>query len=437
MEAALIVAFSLLCLVAISRRWWALSLVLLMHPIEQVMQAHSPVLRSSIIGSKVVNVAIGVVVLGCIAREVLKGTGALRGWWNVTLASSVLLFAWSVVTLGWSPGRTEGLDIVVAQLPYFLVVVVASSMLAGDADDLTKTAQVMLILGTLLALIAVVSPAFATYQGRLSFEFGAGIRSNTLAIGELGGMVLITAACLRRGLPGGLGTPLRIAGLTLGTLLALKAGARGQFFLAIIVAVGFVPVAAPIRSFAGFFGAVIGIAAVAMVAMFLSSTLEGFAARRFSMEEMLYGASSAGSRAANLTVLVKAWLDSPAAILFGLGYNTFATLDEGLGDPYSHILFADAICELGVPGAVLLGTAVWTGARSATRLLSAHLGDARLRAGIASMVALLAYEVLLVNKQGALWGIAPLFPLMAIMTRAWIRETDGSMDGWMDSESDR
>jgi hypothetical protein len=437
METLFIVSFSCLCVVAMVYRWCALALVLYMHPIEQVLQAHSPVLRSSAIGAKFVNVAIGVVVLGAIAREVCKGKDALQGWWNVTLTSTVLLFTWSVLTLTWSPGRAEGLDTVLTQLPYFLIVAVASPMLARDANDLTKTAFIMLAFGTLLALIAVVSPAFSTYQGRLSFEFGAGIRSNTLAIGELGGMLLIIAACLRRGVPVGFGTALRIAGLTIGALLALKAGARGQFFLAIIVAVAFVPVATPIRSFAGFFGAVIGIAVVAMVALILGSTLEGFAARRFSVDEILYGASSTSSRSANLTILLKAWLDSPAAILFGLGYNTFATLDEGLGDPYSHILFADAICELGVPGAVLLGTAVWTAARSAIQLLSAHLADARLRAGVASMVALFAYEVLLVNKQGSLWGVAPLFPLMAILTRAWIREPDGDVGGCTESESVR
>jgi hypothetical protein len=160
------------------------------------------------------------------------------------------------------------------------------------------------------------------------------------------------------------------------------------------------------------------------MAIYLGSTLEGFAARRFSLEEMLYGSSSAVSRASNLVVLVRAWGSDPFAIFMGLGYNAFSTLSEGLGDPYSHILVADALCELGFPGAVLLGTAVVTGCRSAFWLTRASLDQPSSRAGIASAVALLAYQVLLVNKQGALWEVATLFPLLIIMTRLWNRELE-------------
>jgi hypothetical protein len=422
--ALFIAGFIALCFTGLFRRTWALALVLLMHPLEQVMQAHVDVLRSSSLGAKAVNISIGVVVLGALLRMFLSMPGALRGWLNSTSVSVVLLFVWSIVTLAWSPGRDSGFGIVLSQFPYFLLMAVASPMLIQVPEDVVRAMAVALSVGVFLALIAVASPEFSSYQGRLSFEFGAGVRSNTLAIGELGGTVLILAACMRRGLPVGLGTLLRMLGVVLGILLALKSGARGQFFIAVAVAITFVPVAAPVRSIVGFIGAAIGIGVVAFMAIYLGSTLEGFAARRFSLEEMLYGSSSAVSRASNLVVLVRAWGSDPFAIFMGLGYNAFSTLSEGLGDPYSHILFADALCELGFPGAVLLGTAVVTGCRSAFWLTRASLDQPSSRAGIASAVALLAYQVLLVNKQGALWEVATLFPLLIIMTRLWNRELE-------------
>jgi hypothetical protein len=181
----------------------------------------------------------------------------------------------------------------------------------------------------------------------------------------------------------------------------------------------FFPVAAQIRNPRAAIATISGLIVIAVAASQLLDLLleDPLEAKRFTFEEIAYGKSSASGRVTNILTLVKAWLSNPVAPLSGLGLGAFAYYSESAGEPYSHVLFADAVFELGLPGAVLMSVIVWTSARAALGTLRAGSASATMRASAALVVAWWLYELLLANKQGALWGVASLFPASAIMAR--------------------
>lgn len=420
MEPAFLTVFVLLCLFAATRPPVAFALMLHLFSIKQVMQAHCASLRSSLFGTQFVNYAIAATCALAAVAVFFRRDRPFHGLINSTAISILLLFGWSVISLLWSPGREIGLAVVISQLPYFILVIGLSPMLLFDADDVAKSFTWLVGLGVCLCLIILSSNQFTSVYGRLAVDLAAGVRSNSLNLGELGGMMVILAAALRRGFFGPFRVWIRVAVLILGALLALRAGTRGQFFLSFFVAIVMTPVAAPVRNILGFFSTalLVGVVGVVLLAL-LSTQLEGYEAQRFSLESMLYGQSSASSRATNLAVLAKAWREQPQAYLLGLGYSTFPTLTESGGDPYSHVLFADALFELGLPGAAALGISIFLGIKNWILLFreSAYGGNERERSAMAAIGGLVLFQLLLVNKQGALWGIPPLFAWLLLLAR--------------------
>jgi hypothetical protein len=246
---------------------------------------------------------------------------------------------------------------------------------------------------------------------------GANTRSNSLALGDLGGTTVIVAALLRRG-PGRFLLLWRAAGMLLGTAVAVYSGARGQMIGAAGLAVLFFPLAAPVRNVAGFFLTVAGLGAVALLALMLASTiLTGFAAQRFSLESILYGASSADTRVSNVLMLYSAWASSPFAWFAGLGILAYNAIDANALNPYSHVVFADALFELGIPGAAFMAAYVYTTVGALRRLFATQSGDAYARASVATLIAMSTYLMVLANKQGFIWNLHALFMFTLIGQR--------------------
>jgi hypothetical protein len=184
------------------------------------------------------------------------------------------------------------------------------------------------------------------------------------------------------------------------------------------------PLAAPISNPRALLATVVGIFIIAFAASQLLDLLldDPFEAKRFSIEEMAYGKSSASGRVANVLILYREWVSTPTALFTGLGYGAFSYFSESAGEPYSHVLFADAVFELGLPGAVFMGVFVWTSTSAGLKLLRSSKDEPVQRTITALLVGWFAYEILLVNKQGALWGVASVFTAGAIMARLAARE---------------
>lgn len=428
-EFAFLAAFATCCIVCVFRPPLAFALVVLMFPIEQVVQAHAPRLISSALGIQAVNYGIGLTAALAAAKVVLTRPAGVSRWMNTATVCAIAMLVWAAISLLWSPGREEGLEVVAGNWPYLVLLVIIAPLLLADVEDLRVSVQALLVLGMVLCAVVVMSPEFTSKYGRLGFTIASGVRSNPLAIGELGGVVLLVAATIRgTTLLGFPLLPLRIAAALLGVLVAIKSGSRGQLIFAVIVTIMCVPVATPIRNVGAFISSAIIIGVTLLVVDFvISSQLQTFEAQRFSGEAVLYGDSSAFGRVRNVTALAGEWIRNPVAIAAGLGYNAFSAMPEAAGQPYSHVMFADALFELGIPGLALLVAGLAASVIASANLWRVHASDPdrTIRASVAVLVGLLAYQVLLVNKQGAIWGVPMFFTFEAVLTRLWLRERDG------------
>jgi O-antigen ligase len=137
---------------------------------------------------------------------------------------------------------------------------------------------------------------------------------------------------------------------------------------------------------------------------------------------MFFGRSSASGRFANILVLFDAWISRPLAPIVGLGYSAFEYYSGTAGEPYSHVIFADAIFELGLPGAVLMGIFIVTSTRSAIRLFRSSSDDLDRRSSAVMLIAWFAYEALLANKQGAFWVMPMMFPAGIALSQLALHE---------------
>jgi hypothetical protein len=416
-----IVAFLLANFVALRRPSFALALVISMFTIKQLVQAGNPWLAQTT-GSFAINAMVLVTAVASIALRITREGRDPISAVNIPWLATIALFMWSIVTCLWSP-TTDAISSVTIGAPYFVLGVIVAPFLIRSWNEASEFHVAMLWIGIPTALLILTSPDFSMKYGRLGIDIGA-TRSNPLALGEFGGIIVLAAATIRQ--PGRWLLVARIAALLLGTALAIRSGSRGQVLYAVVIAMACYPLAAPVRNPRALVATVIGIAIIAFAASQLLDLLldDPFEAKRFTYEEMVYGKSSASGRVTNVIVLYKEWLSNPTAPIVGLGLAAFASFTESIGDPYSHVLFADAVFELGLPGAALMLTFVWTSTTAAIGLIRVSKHHPTQRNTAAMFVAWYAYEILLVNKQGSLWGVASVFPVAAIMTRLLARDSN-------------
>lgn len=429
MEIAALFAFAALCLYACTRPPVAFALVFLMFPMEIVLQSTSSLLRTPGIGVKMVNVSIGMAALLAALGSSFRTPGFMRAFLTPTSVMAYGLLAWGVVTLIWSPAREVGAETTLGQLPYFVVILLLGPLLVPRVGVLVSSISAILVITTGLCAVVLLNPEFVVKDSRLGFDLGAGVRSNPLALGELGGLALLLGALVRRSTLGALAVPIRVAAVLVGAAVAIQSGSRGQFFYAILVSVPMLPLAAPVKSARNLILAFVSVVFLAFVASFLMDTLlSGSAAKRFSADELIYGTSSSSTRVENVLALGRVWAQSPVAWVIGLGYYAFNGLFADAGNIYSHVLFADVIFELGLPGVALMSGFLYFVFSDAVRLYR-HVADVPLeRAACAVLIALFAYQVLLVNKQGNLWGSMYFFLTGILISRlvaTWDHDADG------------
>lgn len=431
MQAIWITLFFLICLYGCVRPMVALALLLYLFPIEQILQSMAPALGSTPLGGQLVNYVVGLVVCAAAIRTAFTKFQPLVGLFNGVLITVLLLYGWSIVTLLWSPGRMDGLAVVGTRWPY-LVVMILGSYLINDLNDLVSFAKTALLIGLTVCVVLLSSGDFESKFGRLGIVVAGKLESNPLALGELGGIVLLTGALLRDSSFGRWNVLLRLLAVGTGAAIALRSGARGQLLFSVGIALVAVPLAAPMRSWKAFFSTILIVGVVIAMALVLSSTLlEGFAAKRFSVDEMLYGSSSTSERVQNVTTLMSHWLSSPFAVLVGLGYYAFSSY--GMGIDYSHVVAADALFELGIPGAAGYIAVLVMTFQNCKRLMRAGIDTGYYRAAVALCIGILGFYYLLSNKQGELWGCTTLFMLMCIVARL-VSRIDAGMVGNLDTK---
>ncbi len=420
MEWVLIGLFALSCLFGVVRPYWGLAMIVLLFPIEQLLQAGAPSLRTGVLGNQTVNYVVGIMGLGSGFVTVLRGWRPFFGLLNGTLVCISITLIWATISLLWSQDRSGGLDMMLVSWPLYVLRVLVGSFLITSIADLRKSLWSIMVLGSVVAILILANPNFTTQWGRLGIVEGGKMSSNTLALGELGGIVILCGALLRERQTSALIGVIRITAVVVGLVMAIQSGARGQVFLAVGTAAFFFPVASPIGSARSAVTAALGAGAIIVIALFAADfLLDGIAAKRFSSAEMIYGQSGFAQRWGNVQLLYGEWISRPELMVLGLGYNTFNAISGG--EAYSHVVVADFAFELGLPGVVLLVWLFIALIRSGLALFAATRYSASDRPAVTVLIALVVYFVLLANKQGDLWGSTSLFMTASIVGRLVMR----------------
>jgi hypothetical protein len=416
MDLLLATLFAVSCLFGVKNPRWMVAMIMLLYPIEQLLQAGAPFLRSGAAGGQVVNYVVGVASIGSALVVSRSSERPFMGLLNTATVTVTLLLLWATISLLWSLDRVGGLDMTLANWPYYFLRILIASFLITSVGDLRGLWLSVLTLGSTLCVLILVNPGFTSQWGRLGIVEGGKMSSNPLALGDLGALVFLSAVLFRAHGLGRWFDVVRFMAAILGIVVALQSGARGQVFLSFAIAFAGFPLALRLRNVQGFAVTVVGLLAIAAILpFFMSQLLEGVAAKRFSYDELLEGDSSATERWQNVRALFDAWSMRPQAFFVGIGYFSFGVI--GGGAVYSHVIVADLVFELGIPGVVALVVLSWSTFVACKTLFMDHAGDPVERNSVAILIAVTSLFYLLANKQGDLWGSTGLFMLMAIVGR--------------------
>lgn len=422
MEIPVIAIFLVLGLGALMRPTWALTLTMLMYPLEQSLQGAVGVFRS--IPSLANFMIAGIVGLAAL-RAVFRQAYPFAGYFNRAWVITASLYAWAALSLLWTPSMPQAGDMTREGIPYLILFVIAAPILVDAVDDLRELAGLMIVFGTLVALSIIVNPEFNLKSGRLGLMITSTVRSSPLAIGELGGTLIIVAALYRTSYAGAWLQLARAAAFVCGAILAIYSGSRGQLLFAGAIAVGFFPMARTVRSVVSFLGTALGIVFVGLGLVAISQfLLEGDMLRRWQGDVLSAGVEV---RRLNMLDLFKGFGENPLAWIFGMGWNAFSSYTDSAKEPYSHSIIVDILCELGIPALIAFGYLIGAVAKSSVTLFRRWSGSDLERSAVTVFVALAAYQFLLANKQGYLWGVGLSFLHWILLVRVDVR--DSSLQG--------
>jgi hypothetical protein len=396
---------------------WALAMVITMYALEQLLQSSGGVFFAvpALTNITVAGVA-GVAALRVMATQERPFVGYFSRAWLVTF----VIFAWSVISLLWTPSPDSGGKLVSGGIPYFILFVVTAPMLVLDVASLARLGRVLLLLGGAIAAALVVNPEFRSWSGRQMFMLAGSVMSNPLATGELGGTIVITAVLLRGEGLSPFMVLMRLIAFPLGLTLALQSGSRGQLISAVIICFLFYPIAKRITTVIGFVGA-LGATLIAYTAFSILAPiiLTGYGITRWDTGNI---EGSVAIRFQNVIDLMLAQFKAPTSWVVGLGYNAFTAISDGTGDGYSHNLSADILTELGIPIFALYVWMLSHVCRDGYWLFRRYQDRPVERSSVALLLALASYQFLLIQKQGYLWGAGAYFMFVIAIARVRRRE---------------
>jgi hypothetical protein len=431
-----LVTFLFLCLMACLRPGWGFALLILFFALEVAVQASSDVFRSNPV---LANLMVGGASLVALLREVATQNRPFFGYFNVTMRLVCVLYVWSIVTVVWTPALAyeshESYNLILEGWPYFLLIILAMPMLISSLKDWEHSLNILLAAGIVVVASVLVNPEFSIVGGRIGISLGGKVRTNPLAIGQMGGVLAILGALYipkfasRRGF-----VLLRVGAFVMGSLLSLYSGSRGQVLFAGLVIVMFFPLSRKIRDARTFMGAFLLFGVLCVAAYFAFELVSG--SSDINRWESRYVDGATDIRLANIVDLLVVFATTPSAWLIGLGFNAFSSVCGGLGQAYSHCTFADILAELGLPAFVILIAMLVRTCRAGTALMQRYGESPSERSAIATLLAMVAYQVLLANKEGHLWASVNLFMFMIVVDRLEVRSREFGEVATMPSGAD-
>ncbi|MEY3021976.1 MAG: hypothetical protein RIS86_1174 [Planctomycetota bacterium] len=410
--------FLLGCLLGVLRPGWTFAVVATMYAAEQLVQAAGgPFLSFPPLANYMVAVVAGI----SVARLLVTTERPLLGFGGRQLLLTIAIFAWSAISLAWTPSGEAARDLITEGIPYFILFVLLAPLLVTDMDSARRALWATMLLSIAVAAGILANPEVRSSSGRLGVALSATVRTSPLAIGDLGGLAIILGALLRPLDRTGMTLLLKSAAVLLGLALALMSGSRGQVLFAVGLSVAVLPMARNIRNVGGFLATTGAMAFVAGgIYLIAPIVLDRFGANRWDAASLQEGA---GVRLNNALVLIEAQAERPLSYAMGLGYNAFTSFRPDYTEPYSHNVPLDIFAELGVLAFACFVTILWGTVSQLRDLHRLHRHDPVQRSVVGALAAMAGFYLLLCSKQGNLWATGPLFMMVAIISRLHARET--------------
>ena len=393
-------AFLVLCIGAVVDFRWTLALLLLNYPLEQGLQGSIPFFVAN---QSFANYIIGIIAVISLLRGILQKKSKLTGYFNIIWLIIFAAYVYSFVSIAWSPSAANALLLVSDGIPYTILYIIIAPMMLDDIEDWNHVLIISTIFGFITAVAIIFSTEFTIRSGRLGMDFGPKMRSSPLAIGELGGFLMITGGLIVYRIKNNWLIIGRMIIVITGVILSIYSGSRGQFLFAGILILFFFPISRPIKNINQFFLLTASSIGLSLLILFVLSFLvkDAEIANRWinaSENERAFGV-----RSSNISDLINGFISSPSLWLPGLGMNAFTSL-TGSREPYSHSIFLDVFVEMGLISSCLMIVCIWNIFKQSLLILNFYADQLYLRSAAAVLVTLCVYQILLMNKQGQLWA---------------------------------
>jgi hypothetical protein len=353
------------------------------------------------------NLAIGVLtVLGVIRYTFRRSCVFCR--LPATAILVMALYGYALVTTIWAPDTEASLDQWAIAGPYLITIALLAPLLVSDLGDVRQGFLWTLYIGGTICLLMLLFGRWGL-RGLLLDEDYA-IETNSLALADLGGSLVLIAAMLALEKRQLLLRVIAIASIPIALGVILKSGSRGQLISVIPSFAIAGSIAFRLRNARSLIALVLMTTIVVALGWWISTLIEINESRWTSTEK---ASQSATDRLDMASALLSATLAHPFTTLFGLG-NSSAYQIIGI---YPHITILEVLAEEGLPGIVLyLGILACT-VRSIVRISGTLPERSSDRNTFAIAAAMFFFNLFVSWKQGTLVSSYYVFAFAIILAR--------------------
>ena len=330
------------------------------------------------------------------------------------------LFMWCTLSVVWSVYPSVVFPMLSGSLQYILPFTLIMPLVVSNVRDARQMMFSVLTIGSILCFLIL---ATSTWNGRsIMFQTGStftieGLQGgNPLAIGNLGAYVALTALLMNFRGAARLWQILRYVVIGLGITVCVKSGSRGQTFGLGLAALIFLPYSRRFKDLTGFLGFAISIVLFAAVAFVLVDQLtrdtNNERSGRWTMGDIVN--SYQGARVGTASRVLGFYIDGgPLVWLLGLGSS--ASFDPVILGSYPHMVPAEALAELGVPGFTMYCLVIYFSIVNLRELWPTVRDDAENRGIVATIGAFVFLETFLTFKEGSLLGSTSFFGIAILL----------------------
>jgi len=379
--------------------------ILCMFGLEQLGLIYLPFLRTH---GTFTNVYILLLVILAVALSYRSGRFAIgiNNQHSKVWVLSISLYLFAFLSLTWAPGNPW--DNWTAAWPYLIANIILAPLLIGRIDDLEQVQKTFIWLGGSLVLFLAFVPDWGPRSLLIvGTEDDLGL---PLALAQMSGYLLIMATIHFRKNYLSIGC---LSLVLIGALVvAIRTDSRGQLIFSILSIVLVSPLIWKRISIKNASQLVVAITFIVLLSFFIFDALNVYSDRWKATEMIVDFAVRFGMTKAVLTE----WINSPLAIIFGLG-NSASFSDDVLGT-YPHIVPLEVLGEEGFIGFILFIFIVLLSVKQAKHLSALTFLSKDLKKVYAANFGCFVYTLLLSLKQGSLLNSSVLF-LFAVVSEKY------------------